>query len=68
MEEEKIPFVDKHVVEYLEKTYTMKSCVDKCLSVNITNIDGNFSLGYMAGVLEVLDRLNAIIRQQEGED
>lgn len=68
MDDEKFPFVDKRVVEYLEKTYTMKFCVNKCISNMDTEIEGDFALGYMAGVVEIIDRLNAIVRQQEGDD
>lgn len=57
-----IPYVDKKLVNYLKEVYSTKDLL------NMTKYDNaEVSIGFMSGVIDVLDRLEGIVREQEGE-
>lgn len=62
MEIDKIPFVDVRVVNYLKTHYTLNSLLDLT-----DGEEANFTIGFMNGVQEVINHLDAIVRIQEGE-
>lgn len=64
-DEMKIPYVPKEVCKYLRDTYTLPSVLLMCAS---TAKNAELSLGFMAGVNEVIERLEAITVQQEEND
>lgn len=64
-DEMKIPYVSKEVCKYLRETYTLPSVLQRCAS---TAKNADLSIGYMAGVNEVIERLEAITGQQEEND
>lgn len=58
----KIPFVDVRVVNYLKDHYTLDTLLDRT-----DGEEANFTIGFMNGVQEVINHLDAIVREQEGE-
>ena len=59
----RIPFIDKQVVEYLKEIYSLENIVPQL--TRLSN-DGN-KVGFVLGVQEVLGRLTAIVKEQEGD-
>lgn len=61
-EELKVPYIDKRIVEYLKGVYNLRD------TLNMTvNEDANLQVGFMYGVQHVIDRLDAIVKRQEGD-
>ena len=61
-EELKVPYIDKRIVEYLKSVYNLRD------TLNMTvNEDANLQVGFMYGVQHVIDRLDAIVKRQEGD-
>lgn len=64
MEEDlKNPYVPPAIVEYLDKAFN----VNFLLNVACQQKDANFGLGYMRGVLDVIEHLGSIVEDQKGE-
>ena len=64
-DEMKIPYVSKEVCKYLRETYTLPSVLQRCA---YTDKNADLSIGFMTGVNEVIERLEAITSQQEEND
>lgn len=61
-EELKVPYIDKRIVEYLKGVYNLRD------TLNMTvNEEANLQVGFMYGVQHVIDRLDAIVKRQEGD-
>lgn len=61
-EELKVPYIDKRIVEYLKGVYNLRD------TLNMTvNEDASLQVGFMYGVQHVIDRLDAIVKRQEGD-
>lgn len=63
-DEMKVPYVSKELCEYLRKTYNLPTVLR---NVN-TEYTGDEAVGYLVGVNEVIERLEAIQVQQEEEN
>lgn len=53
------PFVPKQVVEYLKETYSLQSIIDTNIS------DPAHFVGYLRGVYDVINRLEAISKEDD---
>lgn len=53
------PFVPKQVVEYLKETYSLQSIIDTNIS------DPAHFVGYLCGVYDVINRLEAISKEDD---
>lgn len=62
--DERIPYVSKELCEYLRERYIFPVVLDEATG---EKINANTSLGYMKGVNAVLEYLEALQREQEGE-
>jgi len=63
-DEMKVPYVSKELCEYLRKTYNLPTVLH---NVN-AECTGDEAVGYLVGVNEVIERLEAIQVQQEEEN
>lgn len=62
-DEMKVPYVSKELCEYLRKTYNLPTVLH---NVN-AECTGDEAVGYLVGVNEVIERLEAI-QVQQGEE
>lgn len=65
--EMKIPYVYKGVCEYLRNTYSLPNVLYQVVGKVEGAEDSAFALGMMMGINMVLERLEAIVAQQEGD-
>lgn len=65
--EMKIPYVSKEVCEYLRNTYSLPNVLYQVVGKVEGTEDSAFALGMMMGINMVLERLEAIVAQQEGD-
>lgn len=63
-DEMKVPYVSKELCEYLRKTYNLPTVLH---NVN-AEYTGDEAVGYLVGVNEVIERLEAIQVQQEEDN
>lgn len=61
-EELKVPYIDKRIVEYLKGVYNLRDTLNMTVNEN-----ANLQVGFMYGVQHVIDRLDAIVKRQEGD-
>lgn len=61
-DELKVPYVDKKIVDYLKEVYTNRELLNM-----VKNDEAEMALGFMYGVQHVIDRLNVIVHNQEGD-
>ena len=61
-EELKVPYIDKRIVEYLKGVYNLRDTLNMAVNEN-----ANLQVGFMYGVQHVIDRLDAIVKRQEGD-
>ena len=64
--EMKIPYVSKAVCEYLRNIYNLPNVLYQVVG-KIEAEDSAFSLGMMMGINTTIERLEAIVAQQEGD-
>lgn len=64
--EMKIPYVSKEVCEYLRNIYNLPNVLYQVVG-KIEAEDSAFSLGMMMGINMTIERLEAIVAQQEGD-
>ena len=65
--EMKIPYVSKEVCEYLRNTYNLPNVLYQAAGKVEGVADAAFALGMMSGINTTIERLEAIVAQQEGE-
>lgn len=63
MEKEKLPYVDKQLLDYLEETYHISIMLTERQIRNPAE-----TIGYIRGVRDVIDRLRFIYREHTLED
>ena len=64
--EMKVPYVSKEICRYLRDTYSLPNVIQE--TKRITSLtDSAYALGIMVGVNKVIERLEAIVAQQEGD-
>lgn len=61
-EELKVPYIDKRIVEYLKGVYNLRDTLNMTVNEN-----ADLQVGFMYGVQHVIDRLDAIVKRQEGD-
>lgn len=61
VKEERDPFVDKVIIEYLKRTYDLRGLLAD--TSNLSNSDA--AIGYMLGVQEVINRLEALATRED---
>ena len=61
VKEERDPFIDKTIISYLKRTYTLRSLLSD--TSNLSNSD--VVIGYMYGVQEVINRLEALATRED---
>lgn len=61
-EELKVPYIDKRIVEYLKSVYNLRDILTMTV-----NEEPKLQVGFMYGVQHVIDRLDAIVKRQEGD-
>lgn len=66
-EEMKTPYVSKEVCEYLRNTYSLPNVLDQVTYKVESSADSAVALGMMIGVNMTIERLEAIVAQQEGD-
>lgn len=64
--EMKIPYVSKAVCEYLRNIYNLPNVLYQVVG-KIEAEDSAFALGMMMGINTTIERLEAIVAQQEGD-
>ena len=52
----------KQIVEYLKSVYNLRDTLNMTI-----NEDASLQVGFMYGVQNVIDRLDAIVKRQEGD-
>lgn len=65
--EMKIPYVSKAVCEYLRNIYNLPNVLYQVVSKVEGAEDSAFALGMMMGINTTIERLEAIVAQQEGD-
>ena len=66
-EEMRVPYVPKEVCEYLRDTYSLPNVLDQVTYKVKSSVDSAVALGMMMGVNMAIERLEAIVAQQEGD-
>ena len=61
-DEMRVPYVPKEVCEYLRDTYSLPHVL-----YQVTGADSAMALGMMVGINLMIERLEAIVAQQEGD-
>ena len=70
-EEMKIPYVSKELCGYLREIFTLQSCVSggiPDISTHAPNANNDCIMGCLVGINAVIERLEAINRQQEEDN
>lgn len=65
--EMKIPYVSKEVCEYLRSIYNLPNVLYQAEGVAGKTEDYSLALGMMMGINRTIERLEAIVAQQEGD-
>ena len=65
--EMKIPYVPKEVCEYLRNIYNLPNVLYQVVGKIEGAKDSAFALGMMMGINTTIERLEAIVAQQEGD-
>ena len=65
--EMKIPYVSKAVCEYLRATYNLPNVLYQVVGKIEGAEDSAFALGMVMGINTTIERLEAIVAQQEGD-
>ena len=65
--EMKIPYVSKEVCEYLRSIYNLPNVLYQAEGVAGKPEDYSLALGMMMGINRTIERLEAIVAQQEGD-
>ena len=65
--EMKIPYVSKAVCEYLRNIYNLPNVLYQVVGKVEGAEDSAFALGMMMGINTTIERLEAIVAQQEGD-
>lgn len=65
--EMKIPYVSKAVCEYLRNIYNLPNVLYQVVGKVERAEDSAFTLGMMMGINTTIERLEAIVAQQEGD-
>ena len=65
--EMKIPYVSKAVCEYLRNIYNLPNVLYQVVGKIEGAEDSAFALGMMMGINTTIERLEAIVAQQEGD-
>lgn len=66
-DEMKTPYVSKEVCEYLRNTYSLPNVLAQVTYKVESSADSAVALGMMIGVNMTIERLEAIVAQQEGD-
>lgn len=64
--EMKIPYVSKEICMYLRNIYSLPNALQETQRI-MSIKDSAYALGMMVGVDKVIERLEAIVAQQEGD-
>ena len=67
-EEMKIPYVSKEVCEYLRATYNLPNVLHQVAGKVEGTEDYALALGMMLGINTTIERLEAVVAQQEEND
>lgn len=62
MDEMKLPFVSKELCEYLREAYSLPAVMPDVLRMT----DEAIAIGYLYGINAVMERLEGMVAQQEG--
>ena len=66
--EMRIPYVSKEICRYLRDTYSLPNVLTDTGTGRTMGVqDSSFTLGIMVGVNKAIERLEAIVAQQEGD-
>ena len=65
--EMKIPYVPKEVCKYLRDTYSLPNVLYDVTGKIESSADSAVALGMMMGINMMIERLEAIVAQQEGD-
>lgn len=60
--DDRLPFVDKSIVRYLKELYDNRYLFELCKHEGLTS---DTALGFMMGVQQVIDRLDAISTKED---
>ena len=66
-DEMKIPYVPKEVCEYLRNIYSLPNVLYQITGKVESSEDSAMALGMMVGINMTIERLEAIVAQQEGD-
>lgn len=67
-EEMKIPYVSKEICEYLRNTYSLPNVIYQIAGKVEGAEDSALALGMMMGINMLIERLEAVVAQQEEND
>ena len=66
-EEMRVPYVPKEVCEYLRNIYSLPNVLYQITGKVESSEDSAMALGMMVGINMTIERLEAIVAQQEGD-
>lgn len=64
MEEMKLPYVSKELVDYLRETYSLPMVLR---TVQSQSSNADMALGALNGINYVIENLEGLVKQQEGD-